>query len=210
MHLQRGFTLVEVLVAAGISAMLAAIAIGLAHAAIGWSQRASAVADAQTALDRLEERFDAESAGAWSIFVPANDVLGNANADGHEVEIATEDALRRPSFRAYRYDANAQTIAEYVYGSAGATPIATGDVTTGVTAFSAINGSASALAGPLFANASILDATVPLPFGVPEAVGGNRLTIVSATIGHFERDIVLASATAPSSYTVVLRYTPAP
>jgi prepilin-type N-terminal cleavage/methylation domain-containing protein len=210
MQLQRGFTLVEVLIAAGISVMLAAIAIGIAHAAIGWSQRTSARANAQAALDRLEERFDAESAGAWSVFVPATDVFGTTNLDGHEVDMANEDALRRPSFRAYLYDANAHTIAEYVYGSPGAAPIATGEVTANVTAFVATNGKASALAGPLFANATIADASVPLSFGIPEAVGGNRLTLVSATIGHFERDVVLASATAPSSYTVVLRYTPAP
>lgn len=210
MHSQRGFTLVEVLIAAGISVMLAAILVGVAHAFVGWSQRASAIVDAQSALDRLEERIDAETAGSWSVFVPGNDVLGAPNTDGHEVDVATEDALRRPSFRAYRYDATGSRIDEYVYGTPGTSPVATGDVTAHVAAFSAINGSAHAMAGPLFANATIVDADVPLQLGAPEAIGGNRLTSVRVAIGNFERTIMLASATAPSEVTVVLRYTPGP
>jgi len=210
MHSQRGFTLVEVLIAAGISVMLAAILVSIAHAFVGWSQRASATVEAQSALDRLEERIDAETAGSWSVFVPATDVLGEPNGDGHEFDVATEDALRRPSFRAYRYDPAASRIDEYVYGTPGATPIATGDVTSHVTAFAATNGSAHALAGPLFANATIVDADVPLQLGIPEAVGGNRLTAVHIAIGRSDRTLMLASATAPSSVTVVLRYTPGP
>jgi prepilin-type N-terminal cleavage/methylation domain-containing protein len=210
MHSQRGFTLVEVLIAAGISVMLAAILISIAHAFAGWSERASASVDAQGALDRLEDRIDAEAAGSWSVFVPASDVLGEPNGDGHEFDIATEDALRRPSFRAYRYDASASRIDEYVYGTPGETPVATGDITSRVAAFSAINGSARALAGPLFANATILDADVPLQLGAPKAIGGNRLTALHIEIGRFERTMMLASATAPSSVTVVLRYTPGP
>ncbi|MDQ2992758.1 MAG: prepilin-type N-terminal cleavage/methylation domain-containing protein [Candidatus Eremiobacteraeota bacterium] len=210
MDSERGFSLVEVLIAAGISVMLAAMLVVVAHAFIGWSHRASASGNAQAGFDRLEEPFTTESAGAWSVFVPATDVLGMSNADGHELDIATEDALRRPSFRASRYDAGAATLSEYVYGAPSDTPIATGDVTTGVTAFSAINGSASTLAGPLFANATIADADVPLQLGSPEAIGGNRLTQIRVLIGTFEREMTLASATAPTSYTVVLRYTPAP
>ena len=210
MHAQRGFTLVEVLVATGIAAMLAIASIAIAHAFVGLSTRASSIADAETRLDRLDERLDAETAGAWSVFVPANDVFGIANADGHELDVATEDALRRPSFRAYRYDANAATLTEYVYGAPGASGLATGDVTAGITRFAATNGTASAMAGPLYANARIVDADVALGLGAPGAVGGNRLTRVVVRLGAFERTITLASATAPSSYTVVLRYTPAP
>ena len=66
------------------------------------------------------------------------------------------------------------------------------------------------MAGPLFATATIVDADVPLQLGAPEAVGGNRLTSVRIAIGRFERTLMLASATAPSSVTVVLRYTPTP
>lgn len=210
MRAQRGFSLVEVLIAAGISVMLAAILVSAAHAFAGWSQRASAVAGAHSALDRLEERIDAEAAGSWSVFVPANDVLGLSNADGHEFDIATEDALRRPSFRAYRYDAGASRLDEYVYGARGAAPVPTGDVTAAVTAFSAASGAASALAGPLFANATIADAEVPSLVGDPEATGGNRLTRIAIAIGAFRRTFTIASATAPSRVTVVLRYTPAP
>jgi prepilin-type N-terminal cleavage/methylation domain-containing protein len=210
MHSQRGFTLVEVLIAAGISVMLAAFLVSAAHAFAGWSQRASSAVDAQSALDRLEERMDAEAAGSWSVFVPANDVLGDSNADGHEVDIATEDALRRPSFRAYRYDAAAARIDEYVYGGAGSSPVPTGDVTRGVVAFTATAGAASGLAGPLFANATIVDAEVPSLVGDPEATGGNRLTRIAIAIGRSARTLTLASATAPSRVTVVLRYTPAP
>src|SRR5665213_2214184 len=140
MYSQRGFTLVEVLIAAGISVLLAAILISVAHAFVGWSQRASATVDALSALDRFEERIDAEAAGSWSVFVPASDVLGEPNGDGHEFDIATEDALRRPSFRAYRYDASASRIDEYVYGTPGSTPIPTGDITAHVTGFDATNG----------------------------------------------------------------------
>jgi hypothetical protein len=209
MSSQRGFSLVEVLIAAGISMMLALAAIAAAHAFVGWSHRASTIVDAQAGLDRLEERIDAETAGSWSVFVPPTDVLGRSNGDGHELDIGTEDALRRPSFRAYSYDAAAARLNEYVYAP-GSAAIPTGDVTHAVTAFSAVAGSASAMAGPLYAKSTIVDAEVPSQLGVPEATGGNRLTRVRIAIGSFERTMMLASATAPTRFTVVLRYTPAP
>lgn len=210
MNDQRGFSLAEVLVCSAIAALLALGLAGMSRAFVGWTARATAQAGAYASLDRLEDRIDAESAGAWSVFVPARDVLGADNTDGHEFDIATRDAARRASFRAYRYDAVAREIGEYVYAAPGEAAVATGDVTSDVTEFGARVVAPSGLDDPLYANAVVAEADVPLDFGIAAATGGNALALVSMRAGTLRRDLTIASGTAPSGVTVVLRYTPAP
>lgn len=213
--MQRGFTLVEILVSTAI-----AVTIGLAlavfvHAVAGWGVRTAAATNAQAALDGLTERWYAQSATAWSVFTPATDVLKTSNADGHEFDIATVDSQRRPLFRAYRYDAAAHTLTEYAYASPGSAPI-TGNAVANVSAFEAHTYPASALADaaspaydPLFAGAHVENADVAVGLG-PEALGGNRITRIRIASEREDRTVVLSSETAPSSFTVVLTYTPAP
>ena len=213
---QRGFTLIDVLVGTAIAVVVAGVAIAILHALAGWTVRTAGIVDATSSLDRLADRWDADAATAWSIFTPTTDVFGVANADGHEFDIATQDDLRRTSYRAYAYDASTRTLSEYIYASPGDAPTPTGDVTTGVGAFvattevpSSLQRPGDPLYDPLFAPSTIVDADVPVGLAA-QALGGNRITMVRISAGNQTRTIALASGTAPSSFTVVLTYTPAP
>ena len=197
-----------------------AVAIGLTlatllHAIAGWGVRAAAATNAQAALDGLSDRWYAQSATAWSVFTPATDVLKQSNADGHEFDIATVDSQRRPSFRAYRYDAATHMLTEYAYASPGSTAIA-GNAIAHISDFashtypvSALADSASPAYDPLFAASHIEDADVAVGLG-SAAPGGNRITRIHIAAENQERTVVLASATAPSSFTIILTYTPSP
>jgi type II secretory pathway pseudopilin PulG len=206
---QRGFTLIDLMVGTAIAILIASLCIAVVHALLGWTARAETTVSATSSLDRLADRWDAAAASAWAIFTPANDVFGAANADGHEFDIATQDDQRRTSYRAYVYSANARKLSEYVYGSPGDAPIATGDVTTGITAFSAQTAKPSTLGDPLFTRSTIADADVGVGLE-SQAIGGNRITSVAISAGSLQRTIALASGTAPSSFTIVLTYTPSP
>jgi prepilin-type N-terminal cleavage/methylation domain-containing protein len=212
---QRGFSLVEVIVTAAIAVVLGTAMAALAHAFAGWSTTAAQTVRSQAILDRFTERWYAESATAWSIFTPALDVHGSSNADGHEFDIATADARRRPSYRAYCFDTAAQSLNEYVYGSPGTAPVAAESVAN-VSAFDAHTYPISALRDPssplhdaLFDGATIADAAVAVGLGA-EAMGGNQITRVHVASGGQDRVLLLASETAPSGFTIVLTYTPAP
>jgi hypothetical protein len=213
---RRGFSLVEVLVATACAVLLGIVLAGLTHAMALWSARVAGTTRAQASLDRLLERWDTESATAWSVFAPATDIFGQSNADGHELDLATVDSRRRPSFRAYYYKAGTRQLVEYAYGSRGAPPVATGNTSESISAFeartypaSALRDPASPFFDPLFATATIADAAVPLQLG-PDALGGNRLTRVHITADRLDRMEMLASETAPSGFTIVMTYTPAP
>lgn len=213
--MQRGFTLVEILISTAIAVTIGLALAAFVHAVAGWGVRAAAATNAQAALDGLAERWYAQSATAWSVFTPAIDVLRASNADGHEFDIATVDSQRRPSFRAYRYDAATHTLTEYAYASPGSAPIV-GSAVADVSAFEAHTYPASALADgtspaydPLFARAHIENADVAVGLGA-EALGGNRITRIRIASEREDRTIVLSSETAPSNFTVVLTYTPSP
>ena len=213
---RRGFTLVEVVVATACAVLLAIVLVRLTHSIASWSLRVARTAKAQATLDRLVERWETESATAWSVFAPATDIFGQPNDDGHELDLATVDSRRRPSFRAYYYKAATRQLVEYTYGSPGARPVATGNTSESISAFdartyraSALGDSASPFFDPLFAGARIADAAVPLRLG-PDALGGNRITRVHIAADRLDRLAVLASETAPSGFTIVMTYTPAP
>ena len=62
---------------------------------------------------------------------------------------------------------------------------------------------------PLFAGVAVT--AVEIPYGWnPAATGGNHLVRVTLEAGGVVRDALLASGTAPSHFTVVVDYTPAP
>jgi len=213
---QAGFTLVEILIAAACGVLLLAVLVSTARSMAGWSDRVSQRADAEAELDRLTDRWYADSATAWSVFTPANDVFGKPNSDGHEFDMVTEDAQHRASYKAYYYDTMGKRLLEYTYGSPSATPIATGDESDNLTSFTAQTYDASSLQNPtspaydpLYTTATITNADVPLNLGT-NAIGGNPITQICITTQNLTRTVKLASGTAPSSVTVVLTYTPSP
>jgi hypothetical protein len=206
--------LVEVLVASAIAFVLMAALVATMHATIFGTAHLDARLAARSATDRLAERLESDAASAWSIFVPATDVLGSTNTDGHELDFVTEDASHRTYWWAYTFDESTQRVTVYAYAPGGA-PVA-GDTFEGVTisgtktfAVSELANPSSAIYDPLFAGANA--APVGFDYGWDsQAAGGNRLTRVHVAATGVDRTLLLASATAPTHFTVVIDYTPAP
>lgn len=167
---------------------------------------------ARTGTEQLLDRMRSEAASAWSIAVPANDVQGQSNADGHEIDFTTQDAARRTYHWAYRYDAAAQTVTRYAV--APGAPPESGAVLSGVTAFSARGFAATAIADasspiydPLFAGTSVVPVSYELNDG---SVAGNGFVDLSIAAAGFSRSELLSTSVAPTQFTVVIEYTPAP
>ncbi|MEO6835186.1 MAG: prepilin-type N-terminal cleavage/methylation domain-containing protein [Candidatus Tumulicola sp.] len=211
---QRGFSLVEILVASAIAFILGWQLLALAHATVFGAAHLDQRLRARSAAEQLEERLESDAASAWSIFVPDNDVTGANNGDGHELDFVTENASHHSFWWAYDYDAATQRVTKYAYAP-GNPPVA-GDAYDGLTAFEARAHPITDLAKPsnaaydlLFAGADVTAVEVPYGWN-PAAAGGNRLVRVRLAASGVNRVALLASATAPSHFTIVVDYTPAP
>lgn len=214
MKSQRGFSLAEITVASAIAFTIGALLIWLTHATVLAAAHLDRRLNARSATDRLCERMYAGASSAWSVFVPVHDVQGNANADGHEVDFVSEDASHRSYWWAYDFDARASHVTVYAY--APGTPPSAGDVYSGVSDFSAQTHALRDLADPsnevydaLFAGDVLTPVDVPFDWG-GNAVGGNHLVRVHVAAEGIDRTVLLATGTAPSHFTVVVDYTPAP
>lgn len=214
MEAQRGFTLAETLVAAAIAFVIGWQLLALAHALVLGTSHLDARLRARSAADRLEERLTGDAAGAWSVFVPPRDVFGGYNADGHELDFVTEDAAHRTFWWAYAYDGAAQRVTSYAYEPGGAP--APGETFDGIGAFAAhahpitdLLEPRSEAYDPLFAGSTVTPIEVPFDWN-PAARGGNGVVRVRLRGGGAARDALLAAGTAPTRFTVVVDYTPAP
>ena len=207
--------LIEVLVAAAVAFVLVWLLVRLAGQTIFAAAHLDTRLNARSATDRLAERLESDAAGAWSIFVPANDVFGTSNADAHELDFVTEDASHRTYWWAYGYAPATERVTVYAY-SPGSAPVA-GDAFDGITGFGAeshpvtdISDPRSDVYDPLFSGTTA--APVDFDFGWSNALanGGNRLTRVQLEATGVDRTLLLSSATAPTHFTVVVEYTPPP
>lgn len=205
---ERGFALIETLVAAAIGFVLIWGLVALASRYAGWAASLNATLHAQTAAANLSERLASEASSAWAVFIPATGVLGEPNADGHELDFFTEDGAHRPLAWAYRYDRATKLVTRYSYAP-GVAPQA-GESTGPFDAFAATSVPASTIAAdPLFSGATIPDVQYSFA-AMPQAQGGNELVNVAIQAPGVMENDTLASAVAPTSFTVVLNYTPAP
>lgn len=202
-------------------AAMTALAFFLLNATGGvlrWNAALSARERAEAAGAALSDRLEAEEDSAWAIFTPPTDVLGQSNADRHELDFFTRDAQSRPYFWAYRYDAAAHALQRYLYASPGAQPIADDPPITEITSFAAqtypvtaLQDSTSPLYSDLYKNATLQAATVRFGYSDrPWIAGGNQITYVRVETLQSARVLELSTQTAPSGFTVVLLYTPAP
>jgi prepilin-type N-terminal cleavage/methylation domain-containing protein len=211
---ERGFTLIEIVVGAAIAAALTWTIVALADRTIAAAQAFDSRLTGSAGVSHAIERMTSESASALAVYVPTVDVLGNANSDGHEVDFYAQDASHRPYGWSYTYDATAKTLTRYAIVP-GSTPIA-GETVATIDGFSAsletadsISNPASAAYDPLFAGVHASDIAYQFP-DKPSAVGGNRLVALQFTASGVNERIVLASADAPTAFTVVVTYTPSP
>jgi hypothetical protein len=206
--------LAEVLAGALIGAILLWAVLAFADRAIASGQGLNARMQASTGAAHLVERLGSEASSALAVYVPASDVFGNGNADGHEVDFYAQDGSHRPYLWAYTYDASASSVTCYAI-AIGSAPIA-GEVVSGIDAFTAtavvandLSNAASNAYDPLFAGANAPDVPYAFP-GELAATGGNRLVALSLRASGVNRRIMLASADAPTAFTVVVTYTPSP
>ena len=214
MELQRGFSLVETIVASAIAFIAGSLLVWLAHATVFQASHLDARLNAAGAADRLAERLQTDASSAWSVFVPSTDVLGNANADGHELDFVTEDASHSTYWWAYRFDGARQRVTVYAYKPGS--PAVAGYVYAAITGLRAekhaitdVSNAASNAYDPLFAGATITPVDVDYDWST-QAPGGNHLVRVAITGTGIQRSLLLVSGTAPTHFTVIVDYTPPP
>jgi hypothetical protein len=209
MERQAGFTLIETVVGAAVGVLILWGLLAFADRLVFWAQAANQRVNALAGADRLVERLSSEAASSFAVWVPATDALGASNGDGHEIDFFSEDGAHRVYAWAYNYDAATSAITRYALNP-GDTPAA-GDTLGTIDAFKASALTVSELGAydPLFTGASAID--VPYAFAaMPGAIGGNRLVVVQITASGVNRSVLLASADAPTAFTVVVTYTPSP
>jgi type II secretory pathway pseudopilin PulG len=206
---ELGFTLVEVLVAAGIFVAIAGALLAVMQTLFAGAHHVRNTRDSYVALARLLETWDAEAATALAIFVPPRDVLGGDNADGHEVDFYSRDAHHYGRFWAYRWDRATQTLWRYTYPSPGVAAVASDPPLEGIAAFRATQRPASALVPPFLGGYVAKDVVVN--FGYPGVNGGNAVTTLTVANARNGLSIELLPGTLASGFSVVVgTFTAAP
>lgn len=209
---ERGSTLLDVLLASALGAILALISLGILRSGLALASHANTLAIDLQAADSLSNRMRAHARSSWSIFVPAVDLKNRDNRDGHEIDFYTRTANQIPIFWAECYDAASRRITSYSYGHRGDTPIPESTRIEHVTQFIAtwaglddLNNPDSKTQDRLFTNATLHNARVVFP-SEPGLYGGNGIVIVSFSIGSIHRSATYASLTAPTGFTVSVPY----
>lgn len=206
---QRGFTLIETLVASAIATLLIAGLVLTVSRLVSSASSLNTRLVAETAADHALERMTSDAASSWASYVPANDAYGRDNADGHEVAFFSEDAAHRPLSWAYDYDASTRHLLRLTF-SPGAVPNRDEDLGA-FDAFAAtpIDASTLGASDPLFAMSSIPDVVYGFDASAT-ARGGNGLVRVELVAAGARESVFLASGTSPTTFTVVVTYTPSP
>lgn len=209
---QRGAALLDLVVSAAVALMIFGFLVGVLHTMTAAAGSRHAAMLARTDIEQLLERMRAEATSAWSISVPATDVHGENNADGHEIDFTTQDAARRLFHWAYCYDAASKTLTRYAIAS-GASPQAAARIAS-VTAFSGrafpateVSVASSAIYDPLFASTTVTPVAYALSDG---SVAGNGFVLVAIAGANTSESELLATTVAPTQFTVVVQYTPPP
>jgi len=211
---ELGFSLIEVVIGGAIAVFAVLAVLSVTNTMVGTAAHLNARAQAQAASDRLAERLSTEATAAWAIFVPAADVFGDDNSDGHEVDLFSENGAHRPYASAYTYDRQTKLVTRYAYapGIAPAASETIGPLDT----FTASAADVTDLANPSSAAYDALFAGASAPVvhftyaAMPGAAGGNGVVHVHLVASGVDRTVMLASATAPTAFTVVISYTPPP
>jgi type II secretory pathway pseudopilin PulG len=208
-------TLVELMLAAAIFAVVTFILVGLIYEYNLGTKRLSASQHARAEVAHLLDQWESDQSSADAVFIPDSDVLGADNTTlPHEVDFYTKDASSRPYYWAYLYDAAAQTLQRYDYPNPGAAASKDGNPFTAITKFapslhaiSEVTNASSPIYMPIFASAQNYD--VPLGAG-NKVVGGTHIVHIVLATANETVPVELEAGGAPSGFTVVLNYTPAP
>lgn len=206
---ERGFTLLEVVVAAGLWIVLGGSLLFVAQGLLGAARTVAVQQRAYVTLTRLIDALDSESSSSLAIFVPPRDVTGAANADGHELDFYSRDAARYGHFWAYRWDQATNTLQRYTYPAPGSSAAPSDPPLQGIIAFSATRKAASSLA-PAFANGYVTS-DVAVNFNYPNVEGGNAVTLLTFADARDTFSLELLPGTMTSGFAVVVAtFTPTP
>jgi prepilin-type N-terminal cleavage/methylation domain-containing protein len=214
---QRGFTLLETLVALAVVTAIGFFVLSTIASAFRWNASFAGRRVAESAAGSLAERLEAEEDSAWAIFTPPRDAYGSPNADGHELDFFLRDAQNRAHFWAYCYDKAKHSVQRLLYARSGEPAVADGAPLAGIDDFFARTYPVSALQDPgspiysaLYDGAELQPAEVRFDLTQPWIAGGNQITYLRIAWAQSARELQLSTQTAPSGFTIVLRYTPAP
>ena len=206
---ESGFTLVELLAAGAVWIVLCGALLYVAQTLLASARQISAQQNAYMQLTHLTETWDAESSSALAIFVPANDVRGAGNSDGHEVDFYSRDAEGNELFWAYNWQRTASTLQRYTYAAPGSPPVASDPPANGITSFSAARRAASTLQEPFLGGYGPRDVTVN--FGYTGVDGGNAITLLTVANARTTFTMELLPGTMASGFQVVVAsFTPVP
>jgi prepilin-type N-terminal cleavage/methylation domain-containing protein len=213
---ERGFSLVEVLIATAIFSVVAGVALVSLQSFVHWNTILTQRQTESAAFGQLVDRLQAEEDSAWAIFTPPTDVFGKPNTDDHELDFFARDGQNRAYFWAYLFDSAHGTLQKYTYAAPGSAPTASGDPITGVKAFtahtydvSALNDPSTPIYEPIYANRPLSPYDVHFGFGNAVA-GGNQITYVRIDGTANTAALQLSTQLAPGGWTVRLAYTPGP
>ncbi|HEV3154439.1 MAG TPA: hypothetical protein VGZ02_11595 [Candidatus Baltobacteraceae bacterium] len=209
--------MLETTAAVAIFALLCLFCLRLIAGTLHWSTLQSARNADAAAVGALTDRWRIEEDSAWAIFTPPTDVNGASNADYHEVDFFTRDGKNQSYFWSYTYDAANQTLTRYLYSAPGATP-QKAETYSGITKFvahtysvTALQDSSTPVYSALYKNAVLQNGAVRFyPGTAPWIDGGNQITFIHVETASELRELQLSTQTAPSGFTIVLQYTPAP
>ncbi len=213
---QRGFSVIEILLALAIALPVAVTLVGVVRLTMDGAQAAASSSAASAVMSDFVERLDAESHGAAALFEPATDVLGKPScaADGEcrELDFFTRDTQGAPHFWAYRFDPATHTIQRYLYddlGANGPVDLRTSGPAVPMRKFEVRSIPISHVRVPGLGAYAPKDVNVAL--GYPGVEGGNALAVVNLTNEAFHLRRELVPRLAASGFTVVVgTYTPSP
>ncbi|HLI95970.1 MAG TPA: prepilin-type N-terminal cleavage/methylation domain-containing protein, partial [Candidatus Baltobacteraceae bacterium] len=213
----RGFTLLEVVISLALVALLAYLLLHVLGGGLAAARLQSERDVEQSTIGSLVDDLTEEEDDAWAIYNAPTDVLGQSNADGHEVDFFERDGKQRTYFWCYNYNAMTRTLTRYRFSFPGAVP-QRDVVYTGITDFSSHTYPITAMQDPSTPVYSSLYSGAHLQSGIvrfyastmPWIQGGNNVTYVHIETPIVKQDLQLVTQTAPSGFTVVLWYTPSP
>jgi prepilin-type N-terminal cleavage/methylation domain-containing protein len=223
---ERGFSLIEVMIAAAIFAVIMGTAFGTVVMLNNATRSAATTQRGATAIDRQVAQLRAEAATASAVFVPPADLHGAENADGHEVDFYSKGQANRDVYWRYVFDEKRATLQRYDYdpqtsAAGGVRDARSGSIDTaasypeipGVSAFSARIIEANQLADPAVNRYAGLFSRAPSgePVSLNDPangrnvaglVGGNRIVEIRLSNRKAARVVHLAAGTMPTGFYV--------
>ncbi len=224
---EHGFSIIEVLIAGAIIAVMGLIGLTTCKAVAGITQTIYTAGHDAAAVDAQITQLRNDAASAFAVFVPAADMQGAPNggpSGAHEIDYYAKGDAGQDLLWRYFFDAAQHTLARFDYDSAGTSGVrdpATGRIDPaaqypplhGITAFSARAVPANELLASdedRYAGLAALLSRTPQAYAVrydrPDfdipAAGGNGVVIVTLANAAAARMVHLAVGALPSGFTI--------